>query len=194
MLASGNCFSKENPWEKVESTSDITIYERWIDVSPTLSVRERKCELQLKTNYNKVIGTLVNPAMTSYWMENVNNSFLIEKVNETKWYSYTSFAMPWPFDNRDLICVSSLKHHSNQSASIEIVSCEYLLPLKHNVKRLTNYKATWKIVDVGKGFVNLSFTAVTYKAPEYPRIIQDKVVRGAFLRSMLKLSLILTGK
>ncbi|MHC1706334.1 MAG: hypothetical protein AB9842_02300 [Bacteroidales bacterium] len=187
-------YSAESAWEKIETRSEITLYERWVTAGSSLIVKERKGEMLVKSSMKKALNVLTDPAKTQLWMENVDKSYMVRKLNDLEWYSYTSFALPWPFDNRDLVCHTTLNLTTHHYATLEMSSSENIAPYKENFKRLTNYKATWKIVDVGNGYICVVFSAVTFKAPEYPRIIQDKVVRGAFLRSLINLRIILASK
>ena len=190
MLTASHSFATES-WEKVDSKSGITIYERWVNITKDLSVKERKGEMTIPGSMNSVICTLCDPSKTKLWMENVSDAYLIKKENENMWSSYTFFSLPWPFESRDLVAVSKLNYITPTMATIEMISKENTLPEKKNVKRFMNYKAIWKIADLGNGNVYLSFSAISYTAPEFPRFIQDPVVRGAFLRNLLNLKVIL---
>ena len=174
----------DNPWKKVETRSEITLYERWVCAGAQLTVKERKGEMVIRSTMDKVIRTLKDPASTRLWMENVREAYLIRKTTENEWYSYTCFSLPWPFDDRDLVCVSKLTRINSREAIIEMKSCEKICPLKDRCSRLTNYKAVWRITENSNGTIAISFTAVTYKAAEYPRFIQDRIVRQAFMQSM----------
>lgn len=184
LLQNATARGGDNPWKKIETRSDITLYERWVSAGTLVVVKERKGEMVIHSGIDKVIRTLSDPSSTRLWMENVRESYLIRKTADNEWYSYTCFSLPWPFDNRDLVCLSRLYRTNSREALIEMSSRDFIMPVKEKVTRLTNYKAAWKITDNGNGTVSISFTAVTYKAADYPRFIQDRVVRHAFMQSM----------
>ncbi|MEI6749802.1 MAG: hypothetical protein WCM93_11640 [Bacteroidota bacterium] len=190
LLIGGHLLAAET-WKKVESESGITIYERWVKVSNDLTVRERKGEMIIKGTMSSVINTLNDPSKTKLWMENVSDAYLVNKESDMVWSSYTYFSLPWPFENRDMVSVSKLNYCDPASVTIEMISKENSLPLKKNVKRMANYKATWKIADLGNGRVYISLSAMSSTAPEYPRFIMDPVVRGAFLHNLIKLKVVL---
>jgi hypothetical protein len=156
-------------------------------------VKERKAEMVINGDMSSVLGILSDPSQTKLWMENVSDSYLIKKESDKIWSSYTYFSLPWPFENRDLVSVSSLKSYDSGTAIIEMTSIEGILPVNENATRLTNYRATWKIADLGNGQVYISFSAMTATPPQYPRFVIDPVVRGAFLRNLIKLRLILSN-
>jgi len=192
LMSAGQLLAGEH-WEKIESKSGIDLYERWVKVDNNLTVKERRGEMIIKGSVNSVISTLTDPSKTTLWMENVSDSYLIEKESEQKWLSYTYFSLPWPLQNKDLVSVSNLRYNNPGTATIEMVSNETALPLNENVERLIKYKATWKIADLGNGDVYVSFSAMTATPPQYPRFILDPVVRGAFLRNLIKLRVILSN-
>jgi len=194
ILFTNTWLSATENWKQTDSKSGVTVYERWVPVSTDLSVKERKGEMVISGTLKSVISTLSDPVKTKLWMENVSDAYLVSQKSDELWYSYTYFSLPWPFENRDMVAVSKLKYSSGgTSATIEIVSRENVLPVKENAKRLHNYKATWEIVDKGKGDIYISFSAISYTAPEYPRFIQDPVLRGTFLRNLINLKTILIG-
>ena len=186
LLCGGRLMAAET-WKKVESKSGITIYERWVRVRSDLTVRERKGEMTIQGNLNSVVDLLSDPSKVKLWMENVSEAYLVKKESEKEWASYTYFSLPWPFENRDMVSVSKLNFNNPSSATIEMISKENALPTKKNVKRLANYKATWKIADLGNGHIFISFSTISYTSPEYPRFIQDPIVRKVFMRNLLKL-------
>lgn len=192
LMGAGQLMAGE-PWEKIGSESGIDLYERWVKVDNNLTVKERRGEMIIKGSVNSVINTLTDPSKTKLWMENVSDSYLIEKESEQKWMSYTYFRLPWPLENRDLVSVSNLRYNNPGTATIEMVSNENALPMNENVVRLIKYKATWKIADLGNGDVYISFSAMTATPPQYPRFVLDPVVRGAFLRNLIKLRVILSN-
>jgi hypothetical protein len=191
MVTSSNLIAAEN-WEKIESKSGITIYERWVNVSNNVFVKERKGEMVITGTMNSVLNTLNDPSKTKIWMENVSDAYLINKESEKEWSSYTYFSLPWPIENRDMVAVSKLIYNNPKYATIEMVSKENALPLKKSVKRLIDYKATWKIADIGNGHIFVSLSAISKTPPEFPRFIMDPIVRGAFLRNLLKLKVIIS--
>jgi len=186
LLCGGRLMAAET-WKEVESKSGITIYERWVKVRSDLTVKERKGEMTIQGNLNSVVDLLSDPSKVKLWMENVSEAYLVKKESEKEWASYTYFSLPWPFENRDMVSVSKLNFNNPSSATIEMISKENALPTKKNVKRLANYKATWKIADLGNGHIFISFSTISYTSPEYPRFIQDPIVRKVFMRNLLKL-------
>ncbi|MCK9204724.1 MAG: hypothetical protein M0P58_09875 [Bacteroidales bacterium] len=187
VLLTGSHLMAAGSWKEVRSESGITIYERWVKVTSDLTVKERKGEMTIQGSMSSVVNLLSDPSKSKIWMENVSDAYLVKKESDKVWASYTYFSLPWPFENRDMVSVSHLNYEDPSSATIEMISNENALPLKKNVKRLINYKATWKITDLGNGRVFISLSTISRTSPEFPRFIQDPAVRKIFMRNMLKL-------
>jgi len=186
LLAGGNLMATES-WKEVKSESGITIYERWVKITDDLTVKERKGEMTVRGSMNSVINLLSDPSKVKIWMENVSDAYMVKKESDKDWASYTFFSLPWPFENRDLVSVTHLNYTDPSYATIEMISNENAMPLKKNVKRLINCKATWKITDLGHGRIFISLSTISRTSPEFPRFIQDPVIRGVFMHNMLNL-------
>lgn len=179
-------------WINVESKSGIQVYERWVSVNKDLVVKERKGIMQVNENLQEAINTLRDPAKTRLWMEHVSDAYLVKQISDNTWYSYTCFSIPWPFESRDMVSLSTLAYNKNgRAATIEICSKGDALPLKPRTNRLNSFKASWEIVELSKGRLSVSFTAISLAPPEYPRFIQDPIIRGTFYRNLLNLKGIL---
>ena len=179
-------------WELIDSESGISMFERWVYVNEDLSVKERKGEFSVPGTVSSVVGTISNVALSRQWMENVTEASLVKRLSEKIWYTYTYFSLPWPFANRDLVAMWMLGYSDDKkTATIEIRSRETMIAEKSGIKRLGNYKATWVIHDKGSNTIGVSFSAVSFNGPEFPRIVQDPVLRNTFMQNMINLKQLL---
>ncbi|MPM12525.1 hypothetical protein SDC9_58878 [bioreactor metagenome] len=192
LFSSGIKAMASDGWELIDSESGISMYERWIYVNEDLSVKERKGEFSVPGTINDVVNKISNVSLSKQWMENVTEASMVKRLSESIWYTYTYFSLPWPFANRDLVAVWMLGFSADKrTATIEIRSRETMIPEKDGIKRLGNYKATWVIRDKGSNSIGVSFSAVSFNGPEFPRIVQDPVLRKTFIQNMINLKLLL---
>ena len=182
--------SAAGAWKKLNTGDDVSIYERWVEVNDNLTVKQRRVEITVTSTFSQVLSVLTDPSKTPLWMENVSESYRIKKVTDNQWYSYTYFKLPWPLDNRDLVCRSTLRNINEKESEITMVSTEQYIPQKQDVKRFINYNAVWHITDLGKGEIKISLTVISYTSPEFPRIVQDPIVRNVFRQNMLRLKIV----
>lgn len=184
------CMNASSPksWTLVDSGSGINLYERWVFPDNGIKVKERKGEMTVNSDIREVLLVLKDPSKTKLWMSNVTNAYLIRKISEQAWYSYTYFSLPWPFANRDMVSFSTLSYScEGSSACIEMTSRETAIAVKPEATRMNNFKAIWELREVAWKKTQVSFSAISYSPAEYPRFIQDRVMKGTFMTNLQKL-------
>jgi hypothetical protein len=175
-------------WKIVKNSDGVQTYVRWIEAENGIKTRERKGEMIIDCSAGDAIGIITDAESSANWMNNVKESFDLERVNQFEWYTYTLFKIPWPFMNRDLVSYVTTKTNSeNGSTQINIKSAEDYIPCKSNITRLTDYVANWNIVCISDSRVKITFTAITSSPPTFPRWIQDPVVENMFHNNLIHL-------
>lgn len=191
VLTNAKTFAADS-WDLIDAGSGISMYERWVYVNEDLTVKERKGEFSVPGTLSSVVKTISDVSLTRHWMEHVTESYLVKRLSDNIWYTYTYFTLPWPFANRDLVAMWMLGYsRDKKTATIEIRSRETLVPEKEGINRLENYSATWTICDKGHNNIGISFSAISYTAPEFPRMIQDPLLRKTFMQNMINLKYLL---
>ncbi|PKP03377.1 MAG: hypothetical protein CVU11_08560 [Bacteroidetes bacterium HGW-Bacteroidetes-6] len=179
-------------WDLIDANSGVSVFERWVYVNKDLTVRERKGEFSVPGTLSSVVKIVSDVSLSKQWMEHVSDAYLVSRLSEKVWYTYTYFSLPWPFANRDMVAMWMLGYSSdNKTATIEIRSRENMIPEKKGIKRLGNYSATWIITDKGSNNIGVSFSTISYTSPEFPRVIQDPVLRSTFMQNMKNLQRLL---
>ena len=178
---------QKTPWEKIDSREDVHLYERWLQISPELRVKERNGELFVDAGKDEVLRLLSDPARAAEWMQGVSSGRLIRKEQADQWYSHTAFSFPWPLEDRDLVCRTQKTAGPDGQIILRIESCPDAWPEKDNVRRFHKYQATWSIQGYPDGSTLVSYSAYTAEAPEYPRFILDPLVRNAFMKNLAAL-------
>ncbi|HJX70996.1 MAG TPA: hypothetical protein VJ346_03560 [Bacteroidales bacterium] len=175
-------------WEVVQDSEGVQTSVRWIETGKGIKTRERKGEMFINCSVDDVTGILTDAKSSACWMRNVEESFDLERVNQSEWYTYTVFNIPWPFENRDLVSYMTMKTNSeNRNTNISIVSMEDYIPCKSRITRLTDYMANWSIVRINYSRIRITFTAISGSPPTVPRWIQDPVVENIFHGNLINL-------
>lgn len=185
---------KRTPWEKVDIRDDIHLYERWVQISPDIRVKERRGEMFVRAGNESVVRLLSDPSRAAEWMQNVSSSRMIRQDNPDLWYSYTAFSFPWPLEDRDLVCQTIRSSGPDGRIILLMESRPDAWPEQPNVRRFIEYKASWVIQAYADGSTAISFTAFTAEAPEYPRFLLDPLVRNAFLNNLVGLRKVLENE
>lgn len=188
LVAAGmNEYPSENearPWKLVEETGKITLYERWVEVNEDLEVRERKGIFTVNCPAEEAIKFICNADMAPSWMKGVSESYVIETLSETAWYTYTLYHIPWPFDNRDLVTQYRVVKDGKGSTFIYLDSKEGVMPENEKVERLKTFHACWEVEEISPASTRITFTARTDEGPAFPRWIQDPIVKKAFISNL----------
>ena len=175
-------------WETIKNSEGVQTYVRWIENTEGIRTRERKGEMVIDCTIEDAVRIITNAKSTEHWMKNVKESFDIKRVNSFKWYTYTLFNIPWPFENRDLVSSNTIKTNiEKDSTIISIISREDYFPFKSGIKRLTGYTANWGIVRITEEEVRVTFTAITSTPPMFPRWIQDPILEHIFHKNLVNL-------
>lgn len=182
-------------WEKVGDKSEVQTYIRWVKVNGEKTSRERKGEFIVRCPVQDVLDVLTNAELTQKWMSGVKESYCISHVNKLRWYTYTLFSIPWPFENRDMISLNTLDYNlSEGSARIAIISKGNQIPEKKGICRMSDYTATWQLTRLGEGKTKVTFTALSTTPPVLPRFIQDPVLEKVFHNNLIQLKELLSKK
>lgn len=171
-------------WEKISENEGVNLFERWIDLSDDLRVKERKGVVHVNVPMENALKVLCDPSRAPEWMNNLCSSFTIRSEGLDHWYSYTAFTLPWPLQDRDLVCVSRLIELQENVKEIRMESRPDAWPEKDGVRRFTKYEAIWTLKENKDGSTWISFAAISFEAPEYPRFILDPIVRNSFTNNL----------
>lgn len=93
---------------------------------------------------------------TSEWLERVDSLEVLEIYNNQKYLLRTIIAMPWPFQDRELItCVNTGFEES--MITIDIYSCSEQVAESEHYLRLPQVVSSWSIKNVSDGLVEVKY-------------------------------------
>ncbi len=181
-------------WEEVKNTDGVKTFVRWHYYNDGSKTRERKGEIQVDCNLKKTIEIITDVSAVKYWMSGVSDNYLISQADKTKWYTYTLYNIPWPFESRDLVSLYELKNEPGcKSVTISIHSKADYIPQKPGIERLKNYVAVWTINETKPQQVQIVFSAMSNVPPLFSRYIQDPVVEKMFHSNLVRLKELLSA-
>jgi hypothetical protein len=177
-----------NPaWNLVENDSEITLFDRWLEMPDGRKTRERKGVFYVGNSVEEITEMVSSPEGIQRWMAGVEES---RKVTDN--IIYLLFNVPWPFKNKDLVAqISSTLSPDGQEKKLHYSAVANYLPAANNAERLQSYEATWTITKAVPGRTQVIFTAYSNTPPIAPRWIQDPITAKLFKDNLLKLREIL---
>jgi len=183
-LISGN----ESSWELMENTEGVKIYFRWIDLPDEVRVRERKAEIIVHSTLEKSLKAITGEKEIPVWMSGLKKLFILHRDNPVKWYTYSLYGLPWPFNDRELITLNLLSTNlKNDRILLNMRSSDESYPPARGVERLTHYKASWELSKINHDLVKMTFIGCSEDPPAFPRCIQDPVIKRVFFKNMVSL-------
>jgi len=178
-------------WTCTKNRNGIALYEKWVKVSDTLTVKERKGELIVSGNYNAIIQYLSQTTTIKDWMSNVE---IVKNIGSNDTMIYILFNLPWPFSNRDLIAHRQTIRLNQQHAIVKLDSHPNALAKNDEAVRINSYRASWEIIQLPNGQIKVVLQTFSDEPPLCPYWIQDPIVEEIFYSNLLKLKSRLSEK
>ena len=184
----------DSSWELIENSEGVKIYLRWVELSDKVKIRERKAEIMVHTTLDKTLKAITEAGEIKNWMSGVKKVMLLHRESPAKWYAYTLYGLPWPFNDREMITMCTLSYSSGKDkVFVNMRSSDESYPPAKGVERLTHYKANWELFEVKPQLVRMTFIARSDDPPAFPRCIQDPVIKKVFHKNMGNLKAMLGG-
>jgi len=127
--------------------------------------RFKQVEASFLTSKSKelVFRVLSDIDKTSEWLKRVDSLEVLEIYNNQKYLLRTIIAMPWPFQDREVItCVNTA--FAETMIAIEIHSCSDQVAESEEYLRLPKVISSWKIRTLSNNFVEVKYN--TWLDPE----------------------------
>ena len=189
ILSAGEITYADAGWKKVHCREDIVVSERWVTYPNGTKTRERKGEFTVKADPYILLSLLIDPKEASQWMKAVSEHKIIGARNKNEWFTYTVYAIPWPFKSQDLVShyqlaklpdkgVFRLRISSVDENHVKEVNDGFFM--ETNLKRLNQYHAEWIIDNKEASICHVRFTASSGTPPPFPRWMMDPVLIRLF--------------
>lgn len=190
LLLPGN----ESAWELLENSEGVKIYFRWIDISDKIKVRERKAEVIVHNTLEKTLKAITDTREIPVWMSGIKKVMVLQRDSPAKWYTYSLYGLPWPFNDREMITLNTMSFSSKKDKIfLNMHSSDEDYPPAKGVERLSHYKASWELFEIKPDLVKMTFIARSEDPPVFPRCIQDPVIKNVFHKNMVNLKDMLDG-
>jgi len=171
-------------WTCTKNRNGIALYEKWVKVSDTLTVKERKGELIVSGDYNAIIQYISQTTTIKDWMSSVE---VVKNIGSNDTMIYILFNLPWPFSNRDLIAHRQTIRLNQQHAIVKLDSHPNVLATNDEALRIKSYRASWEIIQLPNGQIKVVLQTFSDEPPLCPHWIQDPIVEEIFYSNLLKL-------
>ncbi|GAB3421696.1 SRPBCC family protein [Niabella aquatica] len=171
----------------VKNESNINLYERWVPHNGN-TVRELKADFVVRTpSADAVIALLKDPDKGAKWNTHARTVKIAVTKNETVWYTYVRYKMPWPMNDQDC----GLKYFFNKNDVSKAICPVYFeeagvmqFPAIKNVNRITGTRGKWVLEKIKNGHLRVTYQIITDKSISVPRWIADPIIHDNLFTTM----------
>jgi len=175
-------------WKYTMCDNGIGLSERWLMVSDSMGVRERRGDMIISCDYNRAINYLSDYKNINQWMKRVKSATLLADTDRT---IHLVFAMPWPMSNRDVVATLNLFPVDNNSCIVKICSLTEA-PQQHGNVRIGRYQTTIHVTRLDDERTKIELSTFTNEPPMLPVRIQDPFIRKSLYINLLQIKTRLT--
>ncbi len=176
-------------WKLIKEKNGIKVYAR---PYKNTKHRELKAFAVFNTSLSSLVSVIKDDKSVPDWINRMKIFKNIKVLNDFQWYTYAELSLPWPYNNRDLISLNTLKQTKNGVVIIDIENKPQFLPKKNKKVRMQHARGYWRFKPLGNGK-----TLVTYQFYAQPNlglptwIINPLATKGVYntlkkLRSIVK--------
>lgn len=181
LLFQFNLFSSfaQKEWSLKKNENGISVYTRQAENS---AFKELKSVVILKTSLSSIVSLLNDWESYPLWVYKCGKSSTLKKISETEVIHYQTVVAPWPVDNRDFVVnVKLVQDPVTKKIVIQSECKPDFIPAKANHIRIREFKASWTMVPLKDGTVEVTYQLLVDPGGFVPAwIINLAVVDGPY--------------
>lgn len=151
------CVAEDNAegWILAKDKNGIKIFTRHIEGS---EIKEFQATVKIKTNMNSALALYQDPSKCADWVPDCMKSEILEKVSDSKFFSYTQIHNPWPFQNRDYALEHDvIKNSATGETLIEFKDVKERVSENKCCVRMNMVKGFWKFTQTQDGYLDVTY-------------------------------------
>ena len=175
--------SSEFQW--VRGDGNIDLYARWIPATDDRKARQLKAEFHVNAEMEEVIRILADENLYLQWMKAANQYYRVKTVDESSWYAYVQFSIPWPLKNQDCVLhYEVIPADDRLSTVIRVTSRPDYLDNQAGVERIAHMEVTWVVMQTAAGSTRIEYYAYSNQPPKFPTWITDPIIQKNTIKTM----------
>ena len=136
-------------WKLAKDKNGIQVYTRSTESS---KFKEYKSVTELEASPAELLEILLDVEAYAEWMANVKEASLLKKQGDDMFFIYSEVNVPWPFDNRDQVTLSTVTRGPQQGEiRIGIKILPGYIPEKDGVVRIPSGAGLWTFIPLQNG-------------------------------------------
>ena len=178
-------FSKKGKWKEARNKKGVTLNYRDL-LFYDIETRLLSAKFKLKyNNIDSLISHIKEPKYIKLWNSSVKDVDIL-KNEDTNWISHTTYAIPFPFKQQDLVARSTISKEGN-SLIISSKSLPNYIQLKKGINREGYNLSEWRLTKSINGIIDVEFSTISLTNSSIPRFLKDPIIQRKLLSSFIKL-------
>ena len=162
----GHSQKPSNDWQLFKNEKGISVFTK---KSPNSAICELKTVLTLKTSLSSIVALIYDWESYPSWIYKCGESKTLKVLNEHEVIHYQSVKIPWPANDEDFIIhVKISQDEKTKTVKIHSLNDPDYIPKVENRNRIRELTATWTIIPMGDGIIELSYEFLVNPGGPFP--------------------------
>jgi len=146
-----NGFAQEPEWKLEKEKNGISVFTREVG---GMKIKEFKANTVINSKIEFLVTMVLDVNEYNKWIDNIKSAEVVKKNSEDDLYIYSEVALPWPFDNRDIVTHDIIsRDRATGVVTITITGVEGIVPEKKGVVRMSESGGFWQFTPKKDGEV-----------------------------------------
>ncbi len=190
-LATQLCGQSE--WKLVKEKGSTMVYTKKSDNS---KLKEVKITARFQSSMNELVAALEDVDTHKDWVPYTIDSYMVDKLNEDKFYYYVSSDFPFPAKDRDVVIL--YEREQNPDTKVVITTSEaapdYIDAFKEFI-RVPVFSSTYILTPKTNGFIDIDYQVKVSPGGSIPAWIINLGITKGPIKTMESLATLLdSGK
>ncbi len=177
------CSYQPSRWQPAKDDDGIVIMHRPYQ---NTSFREVRGVMYVKNSPQSLLALIKDAEAGTAWINRMSVFQTLQIVSAQEWYTYGELAIPFPFQNRDLIS-QNIVIITPQYTKVSITSVPNYLPEKANKVRIKKSEGFWQFTPQPNGTTEVAYQFYTEPNISLPRWFTEPLVVSGIHKTMRNL-------
>jgi hypothetical protein len=179
-------FSKKGKWKEARNKKGVSLNYRDLVFSSSIKTRQLSAKFKLDScNLDSIIAHIKLPKYVKLWNEGVRDINILKKGDDN-WVSHTTYNIPFPFKQQDLVTHSIISQQENKVILYSKSLPDYISP-KKGVTREGYNLSEWRLTKSVNGTIEVEFCVISLTNSSIPRFLKDPIIQRKLLTSFINL-------
>lgn len=177
-------------WRLLKEQDGIQVYTRKVEGSP---IAQSRATITLKAEMPSLLAVITDGDGQHRWVDSVDESRTVRRIDATKAYIYTVSKAPWPVSDRDAVVLTEVfRDPASPMVEIRTHAVPDLLPEEKGRVRVRMVDSRWRLTPLADNRVEVGYLLHSDPGGQIPAwLINSMVIDQPFntlrnLRDILK--------